>query len=435
MDQREKRRIAGMLQARLPDLGLEKVEDRRRSRGKRWPLATILRTVIVGLCAGCKSLAELEALTEDMELPMRRLLKIPRRIPDTTMRDALVRQHPYELRESLKRLMKAALRRGSLPPSGLPFHVAALDGKGSATPSWDHHYGQQQTYDDGRTSHGILRTVSVALVSTEAKPVLDAVPIPAETNEMGIFPVVFEALVRKFGNAVRLVTYDAGVTGAENCQLVVEAGKDYLFRIKNERWLVTQEAQRLLGTLPKAEAAAHTEDVISKGERRGARSRSVHRYVFLRQVQSTPGYWTELPGLKTLVRVLAETEEDGRVIASEDRYFVSSLAVDQLEGWQWLGLVRNHWAVENNCHWTFDAIFREDEHLWIEEDARGAVVMTLLRRIAYTLLALYRSVTLRSAEKRQTPWRRLLSWVHATVVGASDLQLSGLRERTVVADV
>jgi hypothetical protein len=434
VEKREKRRIAGWLSARVPELGLEKVEDRRRGHVD-WPLATILRTVIVGLCCGCKGLRELEALTEDMEPPMRRLLQIPRRVPDTTMRDALVRVHPYELREANKRLAKAAFRRKALPPVGFPFHVAALDGKGSATRVWDHHYAQQKTYDDGRKAHGLVRTVSVALVSTEAKPMLDAVPIPAETNEMGIFPVAFEALERKYGDRIRLVTYDAGATSAESCKVVVDAGKDYLFRIKDERWLVTQEAKRLLGGVPKEKAAAHTEDVVSKGARRGSSERSEHRYVFLRPVKYVPGFWTDLPGLKTLVRVRSEVEEGGRVISGEDRYYVASLAADRLQGWQWLALVRNHWAVENNCHWTLDAIFEEDEHLWIEEDARGVVVMTLLRRIAYNLMALFRSVTLRSEEKRRTPWRRLMSWVHATVVGASDLQVSRLRERTVVADI
>jgi predicted transposase YbfD/YdcC len=417
--------MAGMLKARLPELGLERVEDRRRRSGKRWALATILRSVVVGLCAGCRGFAELEGLTADMEMPVRRLLRIPRRVPDTTMRDALVRQHPWELRQVLVRMIKGALRRKALPLWGLPFHAAALDGKASSIPSWDDHYAQRQTYDDGRGAHGVVRTVSVALVSTPAKPVLDAVPIPAETNEAGIFPVVFEALVRNFGHLVRLVTYDAGVTCADNCRIVVEAGKEYLFRIKTETWHVTQEAKRLLGQASIEQAAAHTEDVTSK-------ETSVHRYLFVRPV-AAPSFWT-LPGLQTLVRVRSQTEKGGQVVASEDRYYISSLAQQELTGEQWLTLVRNHWAVENNCHWTFDAIFQEDAHPWIEADPRGVVVMTLLRRIAYNLMALFRSVTQRSEDRRRMPWRRLLKWVYATLVGAEERHLRGLRERALAAE-
>jgi hypothetical protein len=57
--------MAGMLKARLPDLGLEKVEDRRSRQGRRWRLPVLLRAVLVGLASGRKSLAEVEQLTEE----------------------------------------------------------------------------------------------------------------------------------------------------------------------------------------------------------------------------------------------------------------------------------------------------------------------------------------------------------------------------------
>jgi predicted transposase YbfD/YdcC len=433
VEKREKRRMAGMLQARLPEARLEKVVDQRRQLNLRWALETILRTVLLGLCAGCKSLAQTEELTGDFEPATRKLLKIPRRLPDTTARDTLVQQEPSEIRKANFRTVRAAKWRKALPRVGLPFHVAALDGKGTATPSWDDHYSQRKTYDDGRQAHGLVRTVTAALVSTPAKVVLDAVPIPAETNESGIFPTVFADLMRRYRNLVRLVTYDAGATCAENCRVVIEAGKDYLFRIKDERWLVVQEAVRLLGGIPKEKAAAHTEDVTSKGVRKGSPVRSVHRYVFLYSVGYVRKFWTDLPGLKTLVRVYSETIEDGKVVASESRYYASSLTADALEGRQWLELVRNHWAVENACHWTFDAIFQEDDHPWIEKDPQGVVVMMLLRRIAYNLLALFRNVTLRSEEHHDMPWRQLMRWVLVTLVGASDLQVEGLRKRKLPA--
>ncbi|MBW6496604.1 MAG: hypothetical protein K0B16_19015 [Burkholderiaceae bacterium] len=35
----------------------------------------------------------------------------------------------------------------------------------------------------------------------------------------------------------------------------------------------------------------------------------------------------------------------------------------------------------------------------------------LLRRIAYNMLALYRAVTQRSLDKRETPWKDVMRWV------------------------
>ena len=47
---------------------------------------------------------------------------------------------------------------------------------------------------------------------------------------------------------------------------------------------------------------------------------------------------------------------------------------------------------------------------WIEADANGMLAVLLLRRIAYTMLALFRSVSLRSDENRAIRWKLLLAW-------------------------
>ena len=66
---------------------------------------------VVALAAGMKSLLNLEALSQHLSLGMRRCLKISRRLPDTTLRDALVRTSPGSLRQRLHVQIKAAWRR------------------------------------------------------------------------------------------------------------------------------------------------------------------------------------------------------------------------------------------------------------------------------------------------------------------------------------
>ncbi len=56
------------------------------------------------------------------------------------------------------------------------------------------------------------------------------------------------------------------------------------------------------------------------------------------------------------------------------------------------------------------------------------LAVLLLRRIAYTLLALFRAVTLRSDDGRATRWRVLLLSVRDVLVAATEEQLAGLRE-------
>jgi hypothetical protein len=413
---REIKRMAGMLAARMLDLKLYQVEDRRRRQGRRWSLEVALRMVLVGMAAGRQSVAEIEELTERMSPSLRRKLGIGRRLPDTTLHDILVRLGVYDMRQCLRHLNVEAWRRKSLQLEGLPFHAVAMDGKGTAVPYWDHHYSQQKTYDDGRKAHGIVRTVTACLISTAAKPILDCFPIPAETSEMGIFPHAFESLVRNYGGLFQLVTYDAGVPSKDNCQCVVDAGKDFFFRVKNENWLIFKDLHRRLDRKSPDEAWAETEDVVGN-------NKSVLRRVFVAKAVDSSWGWASV---QSLIRVNVQTVNKGRVTHEEDKYYLSSLPPERLSGKQWLRLSRGHWAVENNGHWTLDAIFREDERPWIKSFPRATVVLMVLRRIVYTLLALFRAVTLRSEQNRSMRWKRLIHWVLDTLIAVTEEQLEGL---------
>lgn len=86
MDNRLNRHMIGWLRARLPDVDLERVTDPRREHRRRWPLGSMLRAVMVGILAGCRSLADVEALTQEMSPSARRALGIRGRLPDTTAR-------------------------------------------------------------------------------------------------------------------------------------------------------------------------------------------------------------------------------------------------------------------------------------------------------------------------------------------------------------
>ncbi len=66
-------------------------------------------------------------------------------------------------------------------------------------------------------------------------------------------------------------------------------------------------------------------------------------------------------------------------------------------------------------------------HPWIEQNPRATVVVIVLRRIAYTLLSLWRGVTLRSDEQRTRPWRDVMRDTLVAAVTATDDHLLALR--------
>ena len=100
MEGRRLRRMVGLLHARLPELDLDAVADPRAREG-RWSLAQILRATLVGLRAGCKSLWDSEQLTAGLSVAARRQLAVPRRLADTTARDALCQVSLDEWRSAL----------------------------------------------------------------------------------------------------------------------------------------------------------------------------------------------------------------------------------------------------------------------------------------------------------------------------------------------
>jgi hypothetical protein len=413
--------MLGVLAARLPEARLDQVKDPRRAKGRRWELRVVLRAVLMAMVAGCKSLALAEALTAEMSPVLRKRLGIARRIADTTMRDVLCALDPEELRGPLHALTRAAHRRKALEPDKLPFGVVALDGKSTAVPSCDDVYAQRQSKEEGGLV-GVVRTTTCTLISSRAMPCIDAIPIPAATNEMGQFEASVRSLAKAYDGIelFKMISYDAGACSENNARVVRELGLHYLLGLKGPQPTLFTEAQRLLAAVPWQRADASSEDIIGGPH-------TVLRRLYLTEEMNGFGDWKHL---RTVLRVESEKlDASGRRLAHDNRYFVASLPASRLTAAQWLLLVRLHWGVENNCHHTLDDAFEEDDRPWIKSDPRGMVVVALLRRTAYSLLTLFRSVTQRSDERRATPWRDLLRWFYNAIISATDADLSALRPR------
>jgi hypothetical protein len=420
--------MVGLLKARLTELDLDAVADHRARKG-RWGLGQILRATLVGLMAGCRNLWETEQLTAHLSMTSRRLFGLKRRLADTTARDALCRVSLDELRRALHRVVHAAARRKALEPVGLPVRVVAMDGKVTKLPCLNQRFVQNQHPEVG-LPYGLVRTMTAALVSARGRPCIDVSPIPAETNEVGHFQAALGKLIQAHGSLFDVVSYDAGGFSRSNADAVIAAGKDYLFALKDESRTMCRLAEEVLRFEPMLN---QTTDVLGDGA-------TVIRSLKLVRADPSWSYgegkephaslW---PHAKAFLLVEYVKLRDGVVVEREDRLFVSSLDPDRLTTAQWLLLVRSHWGVENNNHHTLDTAFAEDRRPWIEVDANGMLAILVLRRVVYTLLALYRSVTLRSDENRATRWLDLLAWVRDTLIAAGPEHVTGLRAREVCA--
>ncbi len=418
---REVRRISGFIAAKTDQLCLESVPDQRDRRGRRWELPPLLRACLLGLMTGQKSFADVERLTGNTSKVMQQRLGISRRVPDTTLRDALATVEPEHLSPVLHGAIRSAVRSKSLSVDfGLPFGCIAMDGKHLSVPAVDDKYSQLQTQDENKaTLKGRIGTMTVVLASSEARPCIEMRPIPAATNEMGAFARTLDGVLKAYGHLdlFRLVSYDAGACSKANADHIRASNLHYLLSLKGSQPGLLEAASLWLSQLP-VETADGT-DVTGSG------LHQVTRTIFLRTASAPPEGWEHL---RSVIRVDSDGFDRLGKPTHETYYFLSSLPVDRLTPKQWLTMIRRHWAVEN-AHQVLDVAFEEDDHPWVTENPRLTVVLMILRRIPYTLLSIFRTVTQRSDERRSEAWKELFRRLYDALLVATAATLAGIRRR------
>lgn len=379
------RRIPKRIKQFLATLGLQAqlfkhLKDPRRAKGKQWSFELLVYLFFTGALLQCASLAELERLSES----------IGERLPDSTLAYTLERINPAPIRKVLRDGVRSMLRSKTLTPKTLPFGVIAIDGK----TSWvgGHQGDREAQKQDGRYN---LRWMRAVLTSAPSRPCIDQDVIPAATNEMGYFATFWDAMMRAYSrtNLFRLVTLDAGYSSKENARIIDDSGVGYVLRIKGEQPTLLQELKRVL-------TPTRAPDATSKWE--SNKGRQEQRRLFRSNEVADYDGWTHLRQgwlVQTVVRHKNMCEE-----VVMERYFISNMLWNSLNPAQILLVVRGHWAIENDCNWTMDVVWKEDTTAWAtnaKENPRHQPLRTLswLRLLAYNVLGWLRSVRLRSRPK------------------------------------
>jgi hypothetical protein len=401
----------------------DRVPDHRDPRGKRWPLSTLLFASLLGTMTGQKSFADVERLTERLAKPVRYRLGIRRRISDTTLRNALATVDPFALRPILHSAIRSALRSKSISCDfDLPFGTVSMDGKYVTVPSVDDHFSQRSSRgDDETTIAGRIGTMTATLSSCEARPCIDVYPIPAATNEMGVFARALDALLLAYGNLdlFRLVTYDAGACSKANAQLIRDRHLHYLLGLKG-----SQPELLFWASLWLNERTPQSADAVSID---GDGLYQIRKTLFLAPCLSGTDGWDHL---RTIIRVDSDGFDRHGEPTHETFYFLSSLPSERLSPQQWLTLIRRHWAVETTHQILDGRAFEEDERPWVSHNPRLTTLIMILRRIGYTLLAIFKHVTQRSDARRDEPWHVLVSRIRDAMLLASVPIVEGLRKRS-----
>jgi len=214
----------------------------------------------------------------------------------------------------------------------------------------------------------------VSAFSHQLGVTLGQVKTAAKSNEITALPELLEALLLKGC----LVTIDALGCQKAIATQIVRQECDYALMVKNNQPTLAAAIEGLFEAAERVDyhGIAHTQaEWLEKDHGRLER----RRCVVIDDLSPIRAQLSGWPGAKTVIRMECHRECDG-VISHEWRYYLCS----RLGAAAYLGqVVRGHWGIENQLHWSLDVVFGENQARMRLGNA--AENFSILRRIALNL--------------------------------------------------
>jgi predicted transposase YbfD/YdcC len=325
------------------------LEDPRTGNAGLHDLLEILMIALCTVLCGGQTAVDMAEFGEAKEAFLRKFLKLEHGIPSHDTFSRVFRAlDPEQFRACFQRFMErfAAACRG----------VVAIDGK-----------VLRRSFDKA-SGRSALHMVSAW--GCEQRLVLGQIAVDAKSNEITAIPKLLTLLSLKG----TIVTVDALNCQREIAQRIRERGADYALALKgNQGTLHADVTEFLADPVALAAADSHTETDGGHGriEQRTA-------------VVSTDIGWLQerhdWPGLAAIGKVIRRREIDGKVTTETGYYLLSAPFSPARFG----TVVRAHWCIENQLHWTLDVTLNEDQSRTRKDN--GPYNLAILRHMALNLI-------------------------------------------------
>ena len=244
---------------------------------------------------------------------------------------------------------------------------------------------------DGKTvRHSLQRAEGrgpIHLVSAFAQAnslVLAQLRVEDKENEIVALP----RLIQMLDLRGCLVTLDAMGCQVSIAQAILEAGGDYLLRVKDNQKGLRVDIQELFDWAldPRRPAHQHAEWVEhvswDKGHGRIEQRACVGIDLAHLGGLSALERW---PGVGSVWRVSARRESGEQSSQEEPRYYLCSRrAQEAARAAEMEGAVRAHWSIENQLHWVLDVAMGEDDNR--ARTGHSAENQSLMRKWALNVL-------------------------------------------------
>jgi predicted transposase YbfD/YdcC len=239
----------------------------------------------------------------------------------------------------------------------------------------------------------------VSACHTASGLTLGQIRTEAKSNEITAIPELLDALDLQGST----VTIDALGCQRGIAQKIRERGADFILSAKDNQATLAQAIQTLFDrSVRDVECGLLLQHVSLDKDHSRLETR---RCVVAHDVSALPeSIRQDWPGLRTAImiestRAFINGLRKGQT-STERRYYISSAAFDASE---FNRRIRQHWHIENQCHWVLDVVFGEDDcRLHV---GHGAQNFAILRRIVLNLIKQDKAT--KASIKRK--WNRL-SW-------------------------
>jgi predicted transposase YbfD/YdcC len=348
---------------------LREVRD-PRDMNARHPVETILFLTLAATLCGAKSCVEAAEFVEARAEELAAIVDLPYGAPSHDTFSRLFRLlDPGELAKAFTAFMSALRSELGLGPAQ---GVVAIDGK-----------SLRRGYEKGRA---YLPPLVVSVWDSQTRLAIAQARAPGG-NEVAATLALLGGLVLKGCT----VTADALHCHPAMAQAVVEAKADYALGLKANNGPLYAEAER-------AFAAAGVEAPSLAVEEKA------HGRIEKRRASILPAPAAAralLPGLKAFGRIEAERLTSNGKRETAMRYIALSRKIAPAKLAE---VVRTHWSIENQLHWTLDVVFNEDDARTRKDYAPEN--LAVIRRLAQNILRLHPSNASISSKMRRAMWSK-----------------------------
>jgi predicted transposase YbfD/YdcC len=308
------------------------IPDKRKCYQKLHPLKNIILITICAILCGADSWLAVEKIGKCKIKWFRKFLWMPHGIPShDTFARVFIWLDPKAIQSFLAKW-------GEEICDLVDGETIAIDGK-----------VQRRSFDKASGQSAICM---VSAFACNSGITLGLTKVASKTNEIKAIPELLDTVVVK--NCT--VTIDAIGCQKNIAHKVREKGADYVLAVKKNQSKLYSQIKTLLQKLRRMNRLTRPLKNLCVKEK-GHGRKEVRNYWITDQIDSIKdkALWKDL---KSVGCVESTRIIDGKK-SVETRYFITSHKADENI---FAKSIRDHWKIENGCHWTLDVIFRADDN-------------------------------------------------------------------------